>query len=85
MTAAMINWEAEVDLSGDNLTGEAWKRIFLNVVENNPDLFYVLVITPFTDGAGIIQKCTFTYSTEYDQNSVKEYKAAIDNVFNEDI
>ncbi len=83
MTAAMINWEAEVDLSGDNLTGEAWKRIFLNVVENNPDLFYVLVITPFTDGAGIIQKCTFTYSTEYDQNSVKEYKAAIDNVFNE--
>lgn len=83
MTDAMINWEAEVDLFAYNLTEEDWKRIFPNVVENNPDLFYVWDVTHFTDSAGIIQKCTFTYSTEYNQNSVKEYKAAIDSVFNE--
>lgn len=85
MTAAMINWEAEVDLSGYNLTVEDWKRIFPNVVENNPDLFYVWDVTyyPAPNNTSKIEKCTFTYNKLYDQNSVKEYKAAIDNVFNE--
>ncbi len=83
MTNAMLNWEAEVDLSSFNLTKADWDRIWPNVARNNPDLFYMWDCMYYTSADGIIQKCTFTYSTGYSQDSVIEYKAAIDNIFNQ--
>lgn len=83
MTTAMSNWEAEIDLSGYNLTAEDMKRIWPDVAQDNPDLFYVSDYTYFTTPDGIVQKCQFTYNTQYNQNSVAEYKAAIDKAFAE--
>ena len=83
MTTAMTNWEAEIDLSGYNLTAEDMKRIWPDVAQDNPDLFYVLNYTYFTTPDGIVQKCQFTYNTQYNQNSVAEYNAAIDKAFAE--
>lgn len=83
MTAAMTNWDAEIDLSGYNLTEEDMKRIWPDVAQDNPDLFYVLNYTYFTTPDGIVQKCQFTYNTQYNQNSVAEYKAAIDKAYAE--
>ena len=59
------------------------KRIWPDVAQDNPDLFYVLNYTYFTTPDGIVQKCQFTYNTQYNQNSVAEYNAAIDKAFAE--
>lgn len=83
MTAAMVDWEQEVDLSSYKLTSNDWKKIWPDVAQDNPDLFYVLDGTYYTSSDGIIQKCTFTYNSQYNQNSVAEYRAAINNVFSE--
>lgn len=83
MTTAMLNWEAEVDLSSYNLTVSDFDSIWPNVVRNNPDLFYVFDGFYTTSQQGIIQKFSFTYNTAYDQNSVAQYKAVIDKVFAE--
>lgn len=84
MTAAMSNWEKEVDLSGYNLIKEDWEKIWPDVAQDNPDLFYVTGGTYFTSSADdIVQKCQFTYNPQYDRSSVVEYRAAIDKVFAE--
>ncbi len=84
MTAAMVNWEKEVDLSGFHLTEEDMKRIWPDVAQDNPDLFYVLDGTYYTSTAnGIVEKCVFTYNPQYDQSSVAEYRTAIDRAFSE--
>lgn len=84
MTRAMVNWEKEVDLSAYNLTVDDWGKIWPDVAQDNPDLFYVLDGTYYTSQpAGTVQKCVFTYNPQYDQSSVVEYKAAIDKVFAE--
>lgn len=83
MTTAMTNWESEIDLSGYNLTAEDMKRIWPDVAQDNPDLFYVLNYTYFTTPDGIVQKCQFTYNIQYNQNSVAEYNAAIGKAFAE--
>lgn len=83
MTAAMMSWDAEVDLSSYNLTQNDMDNIWPNVAQNNPDLFYVLGCYYTYNQGGIVQKCQFTYNNTYDQNSVAEYKAAIDRVFAE--
>ncbi len=84
MTEAMVNWESEIDLSGYNLTEEDMKKICPEVIEDNPDLFYVMDYIYFTEpGTGIVQNCKFTYSSEYDRSSVAEYMAAIDKAFSE--
>ena len=80
MTAAMENWDAEVDISAYNITEGDLGRIWPAVAEDNPDLFYVLGYKYYTAN-NIVTKCEFTYNTQYNQNSVKEYRAAIDNVF----
>lgn len=84
MTAAMTNWEKEVDLSGFHLTEEDMKRIWPDVAQDNPDLFYVLGSNYYTSTAtGIVEKCVFTYNPQYDQSSVAEYRAAIDRAFSQ--
>lgn len=82
MTAAMANWEAEIDLSGYNLTESDMTSIWPDVAQDNPDLFYVLSCY-YTISGGIIQTCQFQYNTAYNQDSVAEYKAAIERVFAE--
>lgn len=81
MTAAMVNWDSEIDLSGYNLTADDMGRIWPDVAQDNPDLFYVLDYTYFTSPDGIVQKCQFTYNTQYNQSSVARYRAAIDKAF----
>ena len=83
MTTAMVNWDQEVDLSAYNLRSDDWGKIWPDVAQDNPDLFYVLDGTYYTSADGIVQKCTFTYNSQYNQNSVAEYRAAINNVFSE--
>lgn len=83
MTAAMVNWDSEIDLSGYNLTADDMGRIWPDVAQDNPDLFYVLDYTYFTSQDGIVQKCRFTYNTQYNQDSVARYRAAIDKAFAE--
>ncbi|NBI61040.1 hypothetical protein D3Z53_24260 [Lachnospiraceae bacterium] len=83
MTTAMVNWDREVDLSAYNLNSNDWGKIWPDVAQDNPDLFYVLDGTYYTSPDGIVQKCTFTYNSQYNQNSVAEYRAAINNVFSE--
>lgn len=84
MTAAMIGWEKEIDISGYQLTEEDMKKIWPDVAQDNPDLFYVLDYTYYTSpDNGIVQKCQFTYNPQYDQSSVAEYRAAIDKAFAE--
>lgn len=83
MTAAMENWNAEVDLSGFNLTEENIKCILPDVVQDNPDLFYVLDCTYFTAADRTVMKCQFSYNSQYNRDSVAEYRAAIDRVFAE--
>ena len=83
MTTAMVNWDQEVDLSAYNLNSNDWGKIWPDVAQDNPDLFYVLDGTYYTSPDGIVQKCTFTYNSQYNQNSVAEYRAAINNVFYE--
>lgn len=83
MTTAMVNWDQEVDLSAYNLNSNDWGKIWPDVAQDNPDLFYVLDGTYYTSPDGIVQKCTFTYNSQYNQNSVAEYRAAINNVFSE--
>lgn len=83
LTDAMLAWEDKVDLSGFNLTVADMKAISPDVAQDNPDLFYVLELY-YTYGAdGIVRECTFTYNSDYTQNSVAEYQAAIDKVFAE--
>lgn len=84
MTAAMVNWEQEVDLSTFNITEAEYKsNIWPGVVRHNPDLFYIMDVTYYPGSNGVIQKCTFTYNTQYNRDSVARYRAAIDNVFDE--
>ena len=83
MTAAMVNWDKEIDLSGYNLTADDWNRIWPDVAQDNPDLFYVLSSEYFTSSDGVVQKCQFTYNPQYNQDSVVKYRAAIDKVFAE--
>lgn len=84
MTNAMEHWEAEVDLSGYQLTEADMALIWPDVAQDNPDLFYVFDYAYFTDkSTKLVTKCTFSYNTQYTQNSVAEYKAAIDKVFAE--
>lgn len=83
MTAAMKGWQAEVDLSGFNLTSVEWADIWPDVAQDNPDLFYVIGSKYFTESTGVITKCEFTYSTSYTKDSVQQYEAAIDRVFAE--
>ncbi len=83
MTAAMTNWDAEIDLSIYNLTANDMNSIWPDVAQDNPDLFYVLGNYYTTSPDGIVQKCRFTYNTAYNKKSVAEYKAAIDRVFAE--
>ncbi len=83
MTAAMVNWDKEIDLSGYNLTAEDWNRIWPDVAQDNPDLFYVMSSEYFTSSDGVVQKCQFTYNPQYNQDSVVKYQAAIDKVFAE--
>ena len=61
MTAAMVNWDEEIDLSGYNLTADDWNRIWPDVAQDNPDLFYVMSSKYFTSSEGVVQKCQFTY------------------------
>lgn len=82
MTGAMENWASEVDLSSYNLTASDWGRIWPDVVRNNPDLFYVFDCKYFTEN-GIITKCQLFYNSVYNQNSVTEYRNAINRVFAE--
>ncbi len=82
MTAAMVNWDAEVDLSSYHLTLEQWNEIWPSVAEDNPDLFYMWDCTYETQG-GMVVKCRFTYNPAYNQSHVAEYRAAIDKVFAE--
>ena len=83
MTAAMVNWDEEIDLSSYNLTADDWNRIWPDVAQDNPDLFYVLSSEYFTSSDGVVQKCQFTYNPQYNQDSVVKYRAAIDKVFAE--
>lgn len=83
MTAAMVNWDEEIDLSGYNLTADDWNRIWPDVAQDNPDLFYVQSSEYFTSSDGVVQKCQFTYNPQYNQDSVVKYRAAIDKVFAE--
>lgn len=83
MTAAMKGWQAEVDLSGFNLTSVEWADIWPDVAQDNPDLFYVIGSKYFTESTGIITKCEFIYNTSYTKDSVQQYEAAIDRVFAE--
>ncbi|MCI8418812.1 MAG: hypothetical protein HFI33_15175 [Lachnospiraceae bacterium] len=83
MTRAMENWDVEVDVSSFNLTAGDMNRIWPEVAEDNPDLFYVLLMKTAVASDGIIQKCIFTYNIEYNQNNVAQYKAAIEKVFDQ--
>ena len=83
MTAAMLNWATEVDLSRYNLTVDQWNsQIWPAVARDNPDLFYMWDCTYYTQD-DTIQRCTFTYNPAYNQSHVAEYQAAIDRVFAE--
>lgn len=83
MTTAMANWEAEVDLSSYNITVSDLDSIWPNVVRNNPDLFYVFDGNYLATQSGVIQKFRFSYNPAYNQNSVAQYRAAIDRAFDE--
>ncbi len=76
MTTAMLKWDKEVDLSSYNLTKADMETIWPDVAQDNPDLFYVLMIYYTTSSDGIVQSCQFTYNPQYDRNSVAEYEAA---------
>lgn len=83
MTQAMTNWDAAVDLSSYHLTAEDWGKIWPDLAQDNPDLFYVMGGTYYTDASGTIKGCDFTYNPTYSKASVATYRAAIDNVFAE--
>lgn len=83
MTQAMTDWDAAVDLSSYHLTAEDWGKIWPDVAQDNPDLFYVMGGTYYTDASGTIQRCDFAYNPTYSKASVATYRAAIDNVFAE--
>ena len=57
MTAAMVNWDKEIDLSGYNLTADDWKRIWPDVAQDNPDLFYVMDSVYFPSSEGEVPGC----------------------------
>ena len=48
MTQAMTNWDAAVDLSSYHLTAEDWGKIWPDLAQDNPDLFYVMGGTYYT-------------------------------------
>lgn len=83
MAEAMKNWTSEVDLSSYGLTEEDMKKIWPNVAQDNPDLFYVLGCNYFTDSAGLVTNCQFTYNNQYTQDSVTKYHDVIANIVSE--
>ncbi len=83
MTAAMEKREASVDLSGYQITESDWGRIWPNVADHNPDLFYMLMATYYKNTQGIIQRVDFTYNPAYNEAHVAAYKAAIQQVLDE--
>lgn len=82
MTTAMSNWATEVDLSSFSLTEEDMGKIWPDVAQDNPDLFYVLNYT-YSIQNGRVTKCQFTYNTQYNQDSVTQYRNAIANILSE--
>ncbi|MCI9657371.1 MAG: hypothetical protein HFI14_02030 [Lachnospiraceae bacterium] len=83
MTAAMEKREASVDLSGYQIAESDWGRIWPNVADHNPDLFYMLMATYYKNTQGIIQRVDFTYNPAYNESHVAAYKAAIQRVLDE--